>query len=191
MQLLHSIRIELEESLREVIEQKFDAIEAMQSRGNSRRRRSSPAPRDLQAGSATATSNQDDVMEDENEYGPSGAAYIPQIENDRQFQLFPSGEPRENPLPSLEEQMRSLLDQPKQKVIREIQREEKPRRKEEDGYISMIRVLPDAELYDDIPDIENLPKLEEVDRSDAVPDPKAIRIKSERYIDDIPDIDEL
>ncbi|NTU97887.1 MAG: hypothetical protein HGA62_08770 [Chlorobiaceae bacterium] len=196
VQLLHSMRIELEESIREVIEQKFNALEAMQSRGNSRRRKSATASREMHAGCSAAVMNGDEGAEGTEEEivsRPMRGVTVPEYENDRQFLLFPEASQQETQRPSLEEQMRSLLEKPEPGVMvpGEILSEEKTRKKEDDEYISMIRILPASDLYDDIPDIESLPKIEELDRTDAVRDPKTIRIKSERYIDDIPDIEEL
>jgi hypothetical protein len=191
VRLLHSMRIELEDSLREVIEQKFDSFEVRQSRGSSRRRRSAPVNRDMNTGftPASAAMNDDEDVEDDIPSRNARSDFSSQQENERQFQLFPVSEPQKKTAPSLEEQMRSLLEKPKPRVVREDQPAEKLREKGDEEYISMIRVLPADDLYDDIPDLETLPKLEEVEGNDAVAEPKTIRIKSDSYFDDIPDIE--
>jgi hypothetical protein len=193
VRLLHSMRVELEDSLREVIEQKFDAFEVRQSRGSSRRRRSGPVNRDMNTGFTPASPavNDDEGMEDDIPSRNQRSAFGSQEENERQFQLFPAVEPLEKKAPSLEEQMRSLLEQPKPRVVREDQPAEKLREKGDDEYISMIRVLPADDLYDDIPDLENLQIPEEPVDIDTPPGQKTIRPKSGSYIDDIPDIEDL
>lgn len=195
VQLLHSMRIELEESLREAFDQKFDTFEVRQSRASTRRRRSPAVSRDANAGLSSGSACVDDETEDENAARILKSCHEVPCEDDRQFQLFPEVVPEEKALTSVEEQMRSLLEHPKPEaqVFRASQPAEVRREKDDDDeYISMIRVLPAADLYDDIPEVGNLPELQgpETD-SDTVPDPKTIRLRTAGYIDDIPDVDDL
>ncbi|TLU82880.1 MAG: hypothetical protein FDX30_07305 [Chlorobium sp.] len=194
VQLLHSMRIELEDSLREVIEQKFDSFEVMQSRSSSRRRRSYTVSRESNALYSAGTSNGDDTVVGENGAKMTGGTFNCNYEEDRQLQLFQAAEPQKVVTrAAVEEQMRSLLEQSTAvtKVSGEFRSSETTEKSDDDGYISMIRVHPSPELYDDIPDIENLPKLEEESDRETVDEPKTIRIKSSIDIDDIPDIDDI
>ncbi|NTW11453.1 MAG: hypothetical protein HGB36_04525 [Chlorobiaceae bacterium] len=193
VQLLHSMRIELEDSLRDVIEQKFDAFEVTQSRGSSRRRRSYTVSREPNAQFLPGASNGDDAAEGDNGAKMPRSACNGDYEEDRQLQLFQAAEPQKATRSAVEEQMRSLLEQSTSgiKVSGEIRSSEKTEKSDDDGYISMIRVLPSPELYDDIPDIENLTKLEDAGDSRKADEPKTIRLKSSIDIDDIPDIEEL
>ena len=198
IQLLHSMRIELEESLREVIEQKFDAFESRQQGGGaSRRRRSAPVQRGSGPVIVPAPVNEINGADDEITSAPSGKSLSRFDEDDdRQFQLFPSAAPQPKSKAALEEEMRSLLEKPRPVpqaplAAEPAQNQRKAEVKDDDEYISMIRVLPSADLYDDIPDIENLPVVEENDRHESLPDPKTVRIRSASYTDDIPDIEDL
>ncbi|NTW55758.1 MAG: hypothetical protein HGB20_01785 [Chlorobiaceae bacterium] len=198
IQLLHSIRIELEESIREVIEQKFDAFESrQQGRGGSRRRRTTQVQRSSGPEYTPAPVNDLNGADDETEPVSSGKSLSRyDEEDDRQFQLFPSAAPQTKSKAALEEEMRSLLEKPRpvpqtQLAAEPAQNQRKAEVKDDDEYISMIRVLPSADLYDDIPDIENLPSVKEHDAHAADPDPKTVRLRSASYIDDIPDIEDL
>ncbi len=136
MQMLHSMRIELDESLRETLEQQFESLAASTTHTTSRRRKSAPqkpVPQVIAEEMAWYAEEDSDLPS-----GSNGREAFAAVSDDRQLGLFSAAPQEQEPRkePEIKQEIR---------IIEPIS-SEAPTERVESLSIG----------YDDIPDIEDL-----------------------------------
>ncbi|MEI8032929.1 MAG: hypothetical protein WCH05_06265 [Chlorobiaceae bacterium] len=135
MQMLHAMRIELDESLREAVEQQFESLAAATAQSATRRRKAAPPKPEV-----PAIASSEPINADGNQEEPSHASVKEPVEppvDDRQFGLFAAKLPKEK--------LHQQKDEADEIRIDLIESKE-----------PLERVESLSIGYDDIPDIEDL-----------------------------------